>query len=168
MAPPRGLVHGTVHDENAWSLGGVAGHAGVFGTARDLARLAQAILDGGGYDGVRILDASIVQEMLTDQNSRLPGHAHGLGFELDRESYMGPLASPTTAGHTGFAGTSIVIDVASRSYVILLTNRVHPSRTGGTIHAHRRAVADELAAALASATLGHPSVAGATDSRHVG
>ncbi|MGH8826656.1 MAG: serine hydrolase domain-containing protein, partial [Jiangellaceae bacterium] len=54
-APARGMVHGEVHDENAWALGGVSGHAGVFGTARDLARLSQAILDGGSYDGARIL-----------------------------------------------------------------------------------------------------------------
>ncbi len=147
-APPRGIVRGEVHDENAWSLNGVAGHAGVFGTAQDLARLAQAILNGGAYGGERILRPDTVEAMLTDENTTFPGNAHGLGFELDQRWYMAALASPSTAGHTGFTGTSMVIDPQSRSFVILLTNRVHPSRSWGTINPARRAVAHELAYAL--------------------
>nr|WP_199700792.1 serine hydrolase domain-containing protein [Jiangella rhizosphaerae] len=147
--PPRGLVRGEVHDENAWSLNGVAGHAGVFGTAQDLARLAQAILNGGAYGGERILRPDTVETMLTDENAAFPGNAHGLGFELNQRWYMDALSSPSTAGHTGFTGTSMVIDPQSRSFVILLTNRVHPSRNWGTINPARRAVAHELAYALA-------------------
>jgi CubicO group peptidase (beta-lactamase class C family) len=147
--PPRGMVRGSVHDENAWSLGGVAGHAGIFSTAPDLARLAQAMLNGGSYDGHRILSRESVDAMLTDFNQSFPGHAHGLGFELDQRFYMGALSSPRTAGHTGFTGTSLVIDPLSRSFVILLTNRVHPRREWSNVSPSRRAVASRVAQALA-------------------
>ena len=68
--------------------------------------------------------------MITNENTEFAGDAHGLGFELDQRWYMGGLSSLRTAGHTGYTGTSLVIDFASRSFVILLTNRVHPSRSG--------------------------------------
>lgn len=147
--PPRGMVRGSVHDENAWSFGGVAGHAGIFSTAGDLAVLAQAILNGGSYGGRRILRPETVRLMLTDFNQEFPGHAHGLGFELDQRWYMGGLSGPRTAGHTGFTGTDMVIDPASRSFTILLTNRVHPSRGWGSINLARENVALGLAKALA-------------------
>ncbi|WP_447005247.1 serine hydrolase [Saccharothrix isguenensis] len=145
----RGIIRGTVHDENAWSLGGVAGHAGVFSTARDLAVLGQAILNGGVHAGGRILDEGTVELMLTDFNQAFPGNAHGLGFELDQRWYMGALTSPKAAGHTGYTGTTLVLDPLSRSIAILLTNRVHPSRRWGSINPARRVVADGLAKALA-------------------
>ncbi|PRY46202.1 serine hydrolase domain-containing protein [Umezawaea tangerina] len=148
-SPPRGMVRGQVHDENAWSLGGVAGHAGVFSTARDLAVLAQTVLNGGTYDGHRILRPQTVRLMLTNFNTEFPEDSHGLGFELDQRWYMGALSSPATAGHTGYTGTTLVVDPLSRSIAILLTNRVHPSRDWGTINPARRAVADGLARALA-------------------
>ncbi|MGX7825751.1 serine hydrolase domain-containing protein [Actinokineospora sp. 24-640] len=148
-SPPRGMVHGEVHDENAWSLGGVAGHAGVFSTARDLAVLGQTILNGGVYGGTRVLSKDSVRAMLTDYNTEFPGNAHGLGFELNQRWYMGGLAGPDTAGHTGYTGTSLVIDPASRSVAILLTNRVHPSRAWGSINLARETVATGLARAMA-------------------
>ncbi|MEO7446781.1 MAG: serine hydrolase domain-containing protein [Humibacillus sp.] len=147
-SPPRGMVRGEVHDENAWSLGGVAGHAGVFSTADDLAVLAQTLIDGGAYGGRRILSPESVTALVTDVNAAFPGHAHGLGFELDQRSYMDDLAGPHTIGHTGFTGTSIVIDLDSRSFAILLTNRVHPSRVWGSAALARREWAHGLAAAL--------------------
>jgi CubicO group peptidase (beta-lactamase class C family) len=128
--PDRGMVHGDVHDENAWALGGVAGHAGVFSTADDLAILAQTLLNGGSYDGHRILTRESVEQMITNFNTDFPDDSHGLGFELNQRWYMSGLASPRTAGHTGYTGTSLVIDLPSRSFAILLTNRVHPSRRG--------------------------------------
>ncbi|HEY5249543.1 MAG TPA: serine hydrolase, partial [Dermatophilaceae bacterium] len=73
---------------------------------------------------------------------------HGLGFELDQRWYMGGLSSPTTAGHTGYTGTSIVIDTRSRSFAIVLSNRVHPSRSWGSNNPARRAAAQGLALAL--------------------
>ncbi|HEX3787595.1 MAG TPA: serine hydrolase [Pseudonocardiaceae bacterium] len=147
--PQRGLVWGQVHDENAWAMGGVAGHAGVFSTVDDIAVLAQTILNGGTYAGHRILSQQSVTQMLTNYNQNFPGDAHGLGFELDQRWYMGGLDSPETAGHTGFTGTSIVIDPESRSIALLFTNRVHPTRTWESTNPSRRAVGDALAHAMA-------------------
>jgi CubicO group peptidase (beta-lactamase class C family) len=147
-APPRGMVRGEVHDENAWSLGGVAGHAGVFSTADDLAVLSQALLNGGTYEGHRILSRKSVEQLVTNFNGDFPGDSHGLGFELDQRWYMDALSGPRTAGHTGYTGTSIVIDFTSRSFAILLTNRVHPSRSWGSINLARREWAHGLAASM--------------------
>src|SRR6476620_10770418 len=147
-APARGMVWGEVHDENAWSLGGVAGHAGVFSTADDLAVLSQALLNGGTYRGHRILGRDSVNQLITDFNGDFPGDAHGLGFELDQRWYMDALSGPRTAGHTGYTGTSIVIDFTSRSFAILLTIRVHPSRNWGSINVARREWAHGLAASM--------------------
>jgi CubicO group peptidase (beta-lactamase class C family) len=147
--PDRGMVWGEVHDENAWSFGGVAGHAGVFSTARDLGVLAQTMLNGGTYDGHRILRSTSVRQMITNENAEFATDAHGLGFELDQRWYMGGLSSLRTAGHTGYTGTSLVIDFASRSFVILLTNRVHPSRSWGSVNPARVAAAQGLAESLA-------------------
>ena len=77
------MVRGEVHDENAWSLGGVAGHAGVFSTADDLAVLSQALLNGGTYGGERILSRKSVEALITNFNGAFPGDDHGLGFELE-------------------------------------------------------------------------------------
>ncbi|WHT19780.1 serine hydrolase [Crossiella sp. CA-258035] len=147
--PARGMVRGEVHDENAWSLGGVAGHAGVFGTADDLAVLGQAILNGGTYRGHRILRERTLRQMMTNHNTGFPDNAHGLGFELDQRWYMEGLSSPRTAGHTGFTGTSLVIDPVSRSVAVLLSNRVHPSRAWGSNNPARRALAQGFAQSLA-------------------
>lgn len=147
--PPRGLVRGQVHDENAWALGGVSGHAGIFSTAGDMAVLAQTILNGGSYRGARILRPDTVHKMLTNYNRAFPGNDHGLGFELDQMFYMGALSSPVTAGHTGFTGTTLVIDPESRSIAILLTNRVHPTRNWGSINLARETWATSLARAMA-------------------
>ncbi|QUQ69713.1 serine hydrolase domain-containing protein [Kutzneria sp. CA-103260] len=147
-APPRGMVHGSVHDENAWAMGGVAGHAGVFSTVDNLAVLSQAILNGGVYRGHRILSEHGVQLMEQNFNQKFPDDSHGLGFELDQIWYMGGLSGPNTLGHTGFTGTSLVIDPGSRSFAILLTNRVHPTRNTPSTNGARRAAAEALAQAM--------------------
>jgi len=144
----RGIVWGTVHDENAYCVGGVSGHAGIFSTAHDLAILAQTLLDGGSYGHARILSPPSTRLLFTDYNQSFPGNAHGLGFELDQRFYMDALSSPVTAGHTGYTGTDIVIDPLSHSFVILLANRVHPSRNWGSDNPARRAVARDLALAI--------------------
>ncbi|MGC9668687.1 serine hydrolase [Planosporangium sp. 12N6] len=148
----RGMVWGEVHDENAWSLGGIAGHAGVFSTVDDLAIFCQMLLGGGEYRGRRILRESTVRAMLVNQNAHLesedPESRRGLGFELDKHWYMDGLASPVTFGHTGFTGTSIVVDPLSHAFVILLSNRVHPDRNWGSNNNSRRAVARDLADAM--------------------
>ncbi|RKN41859.1 serine hydrolase domain-containing protein [Streptomyces hoynatensis] len=145
----RGMVHGTVHDENAYHLGGVAGHAGIFSTARDLAVLGQTMLNGGRYGRVRLLGEEWASRMLTEQNAGLgPAASRGLGWQLNQPGYMDELASPTAFGHSGFTGTSLVADPATGVLLVLLTNRVHPTRDQGADGAYRRAPARELARAV--------------------
>jgi CubicO group peptidase (beta-lactamase class C family) len=144
----RGLVRGEVHDENAYYLGGVAGHAGIFSTAADLAALAQAMLNGGRLGERRLLSEEWTRRVLTNHNAGLgPAAARGLGWQLDQPWYMDALASPGSFGHTGFTGTSLVADPRTGSLLVLLTNRVHPSRERGTDSAYRRAPARVLARA---------------------
>ncbi|MFC9843484.1 serine hydrolase [Streptomyces sp. NPDC060223] len=144
----RGLVWGEVHDENAYSLGGVAGHAGVFSCAWDLAVLGRTLLNGGAYGRARILEPETVDLMFTDFNTAFPGDEHGLGFELYQHWYMGAMATPRTAGHTGFTGTSIVLDPTTDSFLIVLGNSVHPARSWRSGSAPRVAAANNLARAV--------------------
>ncbi|WP_335933260.1 serine hydrolase [Streptomyces sp. PTD5-9] len=145
----RGLVWGQVHDENAYSLDGVAGHAGVFSCAWDLAVLARTLLNGGVYGRARILSDASVDLLFTDFNTAFPGDAHGLGFELCQHWYMGAMATPRTAGHTGFTGTSLVLDPTTDSFLIVLGNSVHPVRNWRSGSAPRVAAADRMARAVA-------------------
>nr|WP_237538857.1 MULTISPECIES: serine hydrolase domain-containing protein [unclassified Streptomyces] len=115
----RGMLRGVVHDENAWALGGVAGHAGLFSTAPDLAVFCRALLCGGSYGPARILGPDFVDLLFTPP---------GLGFALDQPWFMGELAGRGAAGHTGFTGTSLVLDPATDTFLILLANTVHPRR----------------------------------------
>lgn len=115
----RGMLRGEVHDENAWALGGISGHAGLFSTARDLAVFCRALLAGGSYGPARILGPDLVTLMLTPP---------GLGFFLDQPRFMGELSGRGAAGHTGFTGTSLVIDPATDTFLVLLANTVHPRR----------------------------------------
>ena len=145
------LVHGRVHDENAWSLGGVAGHAGVFSTARDLAVFAQMFLHGGTYGGARILQRDTVESMFTDRIAEITGVGgarRGLGPELEAWFYHAGLTSPYSGVHTGFTGTSLVIDPLTESVVVLLTNSVHPTREWSTTSVTRREVSTCVAHAL--------------------
>ncbi|MDT9700102.1 serine hydrolase domain-containing protein [Streptomyces sp. P17] len=115
----RGMLRGVVHDENAWALGGVAGHAGLFSTAPDLAVFCRTLLTGGSYGPARILGPDFVELLLTPP---------GLGFALDQEWFMGELAGRGAAGHTGFTGTMLVLDRATDTFLVLLANTVHPRR----------------------------------------
>ncbi|WP_242585641.1 serine hydrolase domain-containing protein [Streptomyces sp. MST-110588] len=133
----RGPLRGEVHDENAWALGGVAGHAGLFSTARDLAVLCRALLNGGTYGTARILGPRSVAALLDPP---------GLGFRVDQPSFMGELAGRGAAGHTGFTGTSLVLDRATDTFLVLLANTVHPRRGSGD-STPRAAAATRLARA---------------------
>ena len=115
----RGMLRGVVHDENAWALGGVAGHAGLFSTGRDLAVFCRTLLAGGSYGPARILGADYVELLLTPP---------GLGFAVDQAWFMGELAGRGAVGHTGFTGTSLVLDPATDTFLVLLANTVHPRR----------------------------------------
>jgi CubicO group peptidase (beta-lactamase class C family) len=125
----RGLVRGIVHDERAWQLGGVAGHAGLFSTATDLARYAQMMINRGFYGGRRYFKRSTIEDFTRRQE--IPtGSERTLGWDTPSEegSLAGDLFSPGSYGHTGFTGTSMWIDPNRKIAVILLTNHVHPSR----------------------------------------
>lgn len=145
----RGLVHGSVHDENAWALDGVAGHAGVFSTADDLAVFAQMLLNGGRYGQAQVLEPATVEAMMQDRTGDISSAHRGLGPELEAWFYHDALTSPGSAGHTGYTGTSLVIDPWTETIAILMTNRVHPSRDWSNVNPQRRAVA--RAAGLAAA-----------------
>lgn len=125
VTPPRGYpLQGEVHDENAYALGGVAGHAGLFSTAQDLAVFAQMMLNGGEYDGVRIVADSTVRLFTT----RAAGN-RALGWAMaDGQWGSGEYLSDQAYGHVGYTGTSLWIDPARDMFVILLTNRVHAAR----------------------------------------
>ena len=152
-ATGRGLVWGEVHDENAWSLGGVAGHAGVFSTARDLAVFGHMFLQKGKYGGKRILKESTVELMAKNHLPDFPGDDQGLGWELNQGWYMDALADEKTMGHTGFTGTSLVLNRKNQTVAILLTNRVHPNRNP-TVNPLRRQVARLAADAIPVGGLG--------------
>ncbi|MFE7002287.1 serine hydrolase [Streptomyces griseus] len=145
----RGLVWGEVHDENAYGFGGVAGHAGVFSCAWDLAVLARTLLNGGVYGRSRVLSEESVDLLFTDFNTAFPGDEHGLGFELYQHWYMGAMATPRSAGHTGFTGTSLVLDPSTDTFLIVLGNSVHPVRGWRSGSAPRVAAANQLARAVA-------------------
>jgi CubicO group peptidase (beta-lactamase class C family) len=153
----RGLLRGVVHDQVADVLGGIAGHAGIFSTARDLAVIGGLLLNGGTYGGKRILSESIVARMLTNANPGLPAidaerpnrtSTHGLGVELDQPWFMGRLSSLKTFGHTGFTGTSILVEPRRRLVLVLLTNRAHPNWSWANPDPTRAAAANVIAAAL--------------------
>ncbi len=127
------LIRGEVHDGNAWyGFAGVAGHAGLFGTAADLYRYGQMWLNGGELDGVRILPEALVAEATAEQ-ARFGTERRGLGWRLTPTAFdeidSAKGAGPRGFGHTGFTGTSLWMDPDTGMVVVLLTNRVHPTVT---------------------------------------
>src|SRR5919112_1171467 len=125
LNPPRGYpLRGEVHDENAYALGGVAGHAGLFSTSRDLSIFAQMLLNGGSYNGTRIVSDSVVRLF----TQRAAG-TRGLGWDTcNGDGGCGEHMSERAYGHTGYTGTSIWIDPDREMFVVLLTNRVHAAK----------------------------------------
>ncbi|MCW5958556.1 MAG: DUF1343 domain-containing protein [Pyrinomonadaceae bacterium] len=126
------ILRGQVHDPTAFRMGGVAGHAGLFSTADDLARYCQMILNGGILDGKRILSANTIARMTAPIVVSETGETRGLGWDMNTgfSSNRGELFPLGSFGHTGFTGTSIWIDRVSQTFVIFLSNRVHPDGKG--------------------------------------
>ncbi len=147
------MLRGVVHDPRSRALGGVAGHAGLFGSADDLAVFAQMLLDGGkGIDGKRVLSPLTVRAMI-DPGSTPDHQRRGLGWDVDT-SYSGPRGSlfgPTSFGHTGFTGTSIWIDPETETFVILLTSRLHPDGKNVGPGALRSEIATLVASSIVDA-----------------
>lgn len=146
--PDGTILDGVVHDPTTRFMGGVAGHAGMFTTARDLGRFAQAMLRGGERGGRRILSPLTVAHMTTPQSPPdLP--ARGLGWDIDSPyaSPRGDLLPIGSYGHTGYTGCSVWIDPHSRLWIVLMTNRVHPT-TRSSVVSLRSRIASAAAAAL--------------------
>jgi CubicO group peptidase (beta-lactamase class C family) len=127
-----GMLRGQVHDPLAGRLGGVAGDAGLFSTVSDLARFCQMMLNGGALDGVQIFRPETIARMTSPQSPQNKPNVRGLGWDIQStySSVKGSFFSSNSYGHTGFTGTSIWIDPEMQSFVILLSNRVHPAGKG--------------------------------------
>jgi uncharacterized protein YbbC (DUF1343 family)/CubicO group peptidase (beta-lactamase class C family) len=138
------MLRGIVHDPRARRMGGVAGHAGVFSTADDLSKFARALLNGSP-----ILAGDMVEKMTTPQQPPTAQVLRGFGWDIDSpfSSNRGDLLPVGSFGHTGFTGTSLWIDPTTQTYIILLTNAVHPRGRGSAV-ALRSKVATAVAAAL--------------------
>jgi uncharacterized protein YbbC (DUF1343 family)/CubicO group peptidase (beta-lactamase class C family) len=143
------MLRGEVHDPTANRMGGVAGHAGLFSTADDLAVFCQMILNGGEWGGARILSPLGVEEMTRPRQVTEEGASRGLGWDINSSfsSNRGDLFPVGSFGHTGFTGTSVWIDPASETFVVFLSNRVHPDGKGD-VSALRARVASIVAASV--------------------
>ena len=133
-------LHGRVHDPTAARMGGCAGHAGVFSTADDLARFGQMILNGGVYDGRRILSPLAVLQMTTPQSPTGKPVLRGLGFDIHSRYHAprGDLFPVGSFGHSGYTGTSLWIDPHTETLVVILTSRLHPSGRGNAVPFRKR------------------------------
>lgn len=147
---PDRVCLGTVHDEKAFFMKGVAGHAGLFSTASDMKLFADAILNRGVLNGKRVLAEASIREMTRRRRPKIDG-TFGLGWQLNTGSYtgaFGDLLPVGSFGHTGFTGTMIWMDMPTKLCSILLTNRVHPSRENTKILRFRRVFNNIVAASL--------------------
>ncbi len=142
------FVHGVVHDENAFALGGVSAHAGLFSTAGDLAIFMQMLLQGGSVNETKLLKRETIARF-TQRQELPPGSSRALGWDTaDGKNSAGKLMSASAFGHTGFTGTSIWADPARGLFVILLSNRVHPTRENKCILSFRAQLHDAVVRAL--------------------
>jgi CubicO group peptidase (beta-lactamase class C family) len=146
-------LRGEVHDENASRLGGVSGHAGLFSSARDLSRFARMYLHYGTLDGVRVFDSATVARFIRVQDTTVSRRA--LGWETPTGRNSAGRRMPAVAfGHTGFTGTSLWMDPARHVFVLLLTNRVNPTRNNTKINGVRISLADAVVSAMEDTGVG--------------
>lgn len=143
-----GMLRGEVHDPTAWRMGGVAGHAGLFSTASNVALYAQMLLNRGKSETGRFLSPLSVQAMTSPQSPRMTPSLRGFGWDIDT-SYSSPRGDLFAGGygHTGFTGTSLWVDPSSQTFVVILSNRVHPDGKGDATHL-RGAIANIVAASI--------------------
>ena len=155
--PEAAPLRGVVHDPTARRMGGIAGHAGLFSTARDLQRFARMLLNGGQLGGVRVLSAATVKAMTSPATPAGITAVRGLGWDIDSQfsSNRGDLFPIGSFGHTGFTGTSLWIDPSSGGYVIFLSSRLHPDGTGDVTPLRGR-VATVAAAAISGSAARTP------------
>ena len=152
-----GLVRGKVHDERAYYLGGVSGHAGLFGSANDLSFFGRVLLNGGSLGGTSIVSAATLRQFTAYADSTYSDRALGWqkptvpGMRFHTGGAWGSSTRVSTAafGHTGFTGTSIIIDPVNDVYIVLLSNRVNPTRANSKIGGVRTRLTDAVMAVLA-------------------
>ena len=154
QGPDMKMLRGVVHDPTARRMAGVAGHAGLFGTAADLSIFARMLLAGGRYNGTRILSALAVEKMTTPATPELERNVRGLGWDIDSSfsANRGELLPIGSFGHTGFTGTSIWIDPGTGVFVIFLSSRLHPDGKGDVTPLRAR-----VSTVAASAIAVHPN-----------
>jgi uncharacterized protein YbbC (DUF1343 family)/CubicO group peptidase (beta-lactamase class C family) len=155
------LRWGQVQDPMAYRMGGVAGHAGLFTTADDLSRFAQMLLSGGRAKGRRILDPRSIAAMTAPQSPPGQPALRGFGWDIDSpySTSLAPAFSPRSFGHTGYTGTLLWIDPETRSYLIILSNRLHPDSAGNVMPLFRH-VAALVGAAAAEVARGRRVLTG--------
>ncbi len=141
-------LRGEVHDPTAWRMGGVAGHAGLFSSARDVAIYAQMLLNRGVYGGVRFLSPLGVQAMTTPQSPRSSLALRGMGWDVET-GFSSPRGDLFAGGygHTGFTGTSLWVNPATDTFVVILSSRLHPDGKGDATHL-RGVIANIVAASI--------------------
>jgi uncharacterized protein YbbC (DUF1343 family) len=156
QGPEMTMLRGVVHDPTARRMGGVAGHAGLFSTAADLAAFCRMLLGGGAFQNARILSPLAVEKMTSAASPDLETNTRGLGWDIDStfSSNRGELLPIGSFGHTGFTGTSIWIDPSTGMFVIFLSNRVHPDGKGDVTPLRAR-----VATVAAAAVTGLPTAA---------
>jgi uncharacterized protein YbbC (DUF1343 family)/CubicO group peptidase (beta-lactamase class C family) len=147
--PELQMLRGVVHDPTSRRMNGIAGHAGLFSTAADLSIFCRMLLNGGSFNGVRILSPLAVEKMTTAATPAAEKNVRGLGWDIDSSfsANRGELLPVGSFGHTGFTGTSLWMDPATQMFVIFLSNRVHPDGKGDVTPLRAR-VATVAAAAL--------------------
>jgi uncharacterized protein YbbC (DUF1343 family) len=133
--PGKTVFRGRVHDPTAGRMGGVAGHAGLFTTADDLAKFCRMLVNGGSFDGKRVLSPLTIRKMISPSTPPKERNVRGLGWDLDSKysANRGDLFPSGSFGHTGFTGTSLWLDPMSGLYVVFLSNRVHPDGKGNVV-----------------------------------
>jgi beta-N-acetylhexosaminidase len=145
------LIQGEVHDQNAWAMGGVAGHAGLFSTARDISAFAQLILNGGIYEHHRVFTRALLQSFTARQT--IGNSARTLGWDVPFDpAATGHYFSPQSFGHYGYTGTSLWLDPERGLFILLLTNRVNPTVENIKIRQVRPALHDAVFEALGLAS----------------
>ena len=156
QGPEMTMLRGVVHDPTARRMGGVAGHAGLFSTASDLATFCRMLLGGGAFQSARILSPLAVEKMTSAASPDLDTNTRGLGWDIDSafSSNRGELLPIGSFGHTGFTGTSVWIDPSTGMFVVFLSNRVHPDGKGDVTPLRAR-----VATVAAAAVTGLPPAA---------
>ncbi len=147
-APSDAILRGEVHDPTAWRMGGVAGHAGLFSSAADVAIYAQMLLNHGSHDGRNLLAPLAVSAMTSPQSPKAAASVRGFGWDLDT-AFSSPRGDLFREGfgHTGFTGTSLWVNPDLDCFVVILSNRVHPDGKGDATHL-RGVIANLVAAAV--------------------